>query len=104
MVTQQAETKTLTSVFIEAKQWLDKTYGNTYYSARISVNGEVVGYLPFQYGYGSQYEYEATKWLLANGYISERIEPLWRLRDNGVAVYSVISDGKKAEVKRFGTK
>jgi hypothetical protein len=90
------------SIFIEAREWYDKTGGNSYFSARISVDGELVGHLPLQYGYGSAYEYEATKWLLANGYISERIEPLWRLRESGVAVYSVKYPTTKFNAKRFG--
>lgn len=92
----------MNSVFIEAREWFDKTGGNSYFSARISVDGKIVGHLPFQYGYGSQYEYEATKWLLENGYLSERIEPLWQLRNSGVAVYSVKYSATMKETKRFG--
>jgi hypothetical protein len=90
------------SIFIEAREWFDKSGGNSYFSARISVDGEIVGYLPFQYGYESQYEYEATKWLLANGYITERIEPLWRLRESGVSVYKVKYPATKRDTVRFG--
>jgi hypothetical protein len=92
----------MNSVFIEAKQWVDKTYGNSYFSARVFVDGEEIGRLPFQYGYGSQYEYEATKLLLEKGFISERVSPLWTLRYQGVAVYSTIKDANKQQVKMFG--
>lgn len=90
------------SVFIEARQWVDKTYGNSYFSARISVDGQTVGYLPFQYGYETAYQYEAAKWLLENGYTTERVDPLWKLRENGVDVYTVRYDATKTETKRFG--
>lgn len=102
MVTQQAETKKPTSIFINAKQWRDKTYGNTYFAAEISIDGEIVGYLPFQYGYENAYQYEAIKWLYYNGYIPA-LAPLWSVINSGPAVYSVISDGKKGEVKAHGT-
>jgi len=90
------------SIFIEAREWFDKSGGNSYFAGRISIDGELVGYLPFQYGYGSAYEYEATKWLLDNGYISERIDPLWRLRESGVSVYSVKYESTKRDAVRFG--
>jgi hypothetical protein len=94
--------KEIKSLFIEARTWFDKTGGTSYFSARIEADGKLIGRLPFQYGYGNQYEYEATKWLLDNGYLSERIEPLWRLRDKGVAVYSVIYETNKRDAQRWG--
>ncbi len=102
MVTEQVKKGSLLSVFINAKQWRDKTYGNTYYSAQISVNGEIVGYLPFQYGYGNQFLYEADKWLYNNGY-TEDVGLIWSNAKSDCAVYSVIADGKKGEVKAHGT-
>ncbi len=102
MVTQQAETKTVTSIFINAKQWRDKIHGSTYFSAQISINGEIVGYLPFQYGYENAYQWEAIRWLYYNGYIPA-LAPLWSVVNSGPAVYSTIKDGKKAEVKAHGT-
>jgi hypothetical protein len=45
----------MNSVFIEAKEWFDKTYGNSYFAARIEVDGEEVARLPFQYGYESMF-------------------------------------------------
>ena len=92
----------LKSIFIEAREWFDKTYGNSYFSARISVNGEVVAYLPFQYGYESQYEYAAVKWLLENNYITERVSPLWSLKQKGVDVYTVKYASGYRDAKRFG--
>lgn len=90
------------SIFIEAREWFDKTGGNSYFSARISVDGELVGYLPLQYGYESAYEYEATKWLVANGYITERVAPLWQLKQDGVHVYTVKYPATKRDAVRFG--
>lgn len=44
---------------IQAKDWRDKTYGNSYFSARITLNfgmkNEKTIRLPFQYGYGGHY-------------------------------------------------
>jgi len=40
----------ITSVFLECRQWRDKTAGETYTSARLWINGRAVAYLPLQYG------------------------------------------------------
>jgi hypothetical protein len=55
------------SLFIECREWFDKVNGNTYFSARIWVDGGQVAILPFQYGYGDQFIYEAQKKLLELG-------------------------------------
>ena len=92
------------SVFVEARQWVDKTYGNSYFAGRIWVNGELVAKMPFQYGYESQYQYEAMKTLVDLGVAPADLanRPLWYLKDLGYAVYSTISEAKKADTKRFG--
>lgn len=59
------------SMFIECREWFDKVNGNSYFSARIWVNGGQVAILPFQYGYGDQFIYEAQKKLLELGYLSQ---------------------------------
>ena len=44
---------------VEAREWVDKINGNSYFAGDIYINNERVLEIPFQYGYGSQYEYEA---------------------------------------------
>lgn len=55
----------LHTIDITAKQWFDKVNGNSYFSAIATVNfgtPEAIEIkIPFQYGYGSQYEYTAFK-------------------------------------------
>jgi hypothetical protein len=46
------ETKTLAALTIIVREWFDKTYGNTYYSAAIFANGERVYTFPMSYGHG----------------------------------------------------
>jgi len=67
------------SLFVEARIWPDRINGNTYFSARIWVDGHIVATLPFQYGYGNQYLYEANEELVRLGYISSDFagRPLW---------------------------
>ena len=45
------------------KEWFDKVNGNSYFSSQIQAtkNPNKIIKLPFQYGYGSQSEYEIKK-------------------------------------------
>jgi hypothetical protein len=90
----------MNSVFIEAKEWVDKTYGNSYFSARIYVDGEEVGRLPFQYGYETMYEQKALEELNRLGLVSAR--RLWELKQAGIATYSAKIPANKQQVKMFG--
>lgn len=92
------------SIFIEAREWFDKTGGNSYFSARISIDGETVSYLPLQYGYESQYLTNAAHWLHLAGYITadEKARSLHLLKDRGVHFYSVKYPSTKRDAVRFG--
>jgi len=97
----ETETKTnLNSVFIEARLWFDKTYGNTYHSVRIEANGLTVGQVPMTYGYGQHYEQTALEYLKKIGLVSSDIRYLSELQRNGVIVYIAASNRKKAELHK----
>jgi hypothetical protein len=57
------------SVQISGLRWFDKTYGNTYHSVRVWFNGVEVAYMPFAYGYDSQYVQTAGEMLEKMGLI-----------------------------------
>lgn len=101
------EKKINRSLFIEGREWFDKTGGNSYFSARIWVDGEVVGVLPFQYGYGNVYEYEAQKWLLSEGYLPQEGKNYRSLytvaKELGLDYYAVKSYHKKADMFKATT-
>jgi hypothetical protein len=40
------------SLVVIARRWFDRTYGNSYYTARVVVDGETVATVPFDYGHG----------------------------------------------------
>jgi len=61
--------KKVRSITVIGRRWFDKTYGNTYHSASIMVNGECVHKIPFSYGYENQYEWNARMWLAENGFL-----------------------------------
>ena len=51
--------KQLKTIDIQAKEWRDKKYGNSYWSSEITLNfgesNEETYNIPFSYGYGEQY-------------------------------------------------
>lgn len=53
------------TIDITALEWFDKTNGNSYFAANITLNyglkTEKSIKIPFQYGYGDQFKYEAFK-------------------------------------------
>lgn len=80
------------TIDINAKQWFDKVNGNSYFSAIVTVNyglkNETSISLPFQYGYGDHYKYEAFKALGTANIIKDRqhhnngsAEQLWAYCD-----------------------
>jgi len=89
------------SLFIEGREWFDKVNGNSYFSARIWVDGGQVAILPFQYGYGDQYLYEAQNKLIELGYLPQesKNQSLYTVaRETGIDLYAVKSNTKKADM------
>ena len=89
------------SLFVEGREWFDKVNGNSYFFARLWVDGGQVAILPFQYGYGDQFLYEAQKKLLELGYISqeEKNASLWSIGKNaGFDFYSSKSETNKRDM------
>jgi hypothetical protein len=76
-------TKAISSMFVECREWFDKTYGNSYFSARVWINGKWKITLPFQYGYGDHFKSVAVRALVEEGFIPEQYEnrPLWIIAD-----------------------
>jgi hypothetical protein len=64
-----SNTEKITSIVLIAREWFDRTYGNSYFSCDILLNGNSVHKIEFEYGYGNHYEDVAFDWLMANGYL-----------------------------------
>ena len=84
----------LKSVDVICKEWFDRINGNSYFSARIILNGglenETVLTLPFKYGYGNHYEYEAVK--VVKKFLNiplEANESYWKFyKDNNIKYFN----------------
>jgi len=88
------------SLFIEGRLWFDKTYGNTYFSNRVWVDGKIAFTMGLEYGYDEQYSYRAIQELHKRGYIQgEKAPSVWELRDEmGIDFYKSATYGKKSEM------
>jgi len=100
------------TIDIQAKEWFDKVNGNSYFAALVTLNfgmpGEKQIKLPFQYGYGNQYEQETLAELqeqLILPYFDEgnHITLLWKwCKDNNVIYrHSKQTNCKKSELKNI---
>lgn len=97
------------TVDITTKFWFDKTCGNTYFASRIILNygmqDEKTIKLPFQYGSGSQPEFEAVKALKSANIISnESSTSLWRVCEGLKIILRSNQYSKclKRDVKEYG--
>jgi len=93
------------TIDINCLGWFDKVNGNSYFAGVVTVNygmpDAIEFKMPFQYGYGSQYEQEARDILVKEVLIDAGY--LYELKDKGIIVRGNIVRGcKKAELKRVG--
>ena len=107
------EANELKTIDINAKEWFDKMYGNSYFAANVTLNfgmsDQQSFVLPFQYGYGDHYIDMANQYMIKNSIISgERHEngsysALWRYcEDNKIALRANIqSNCKQRELKNM---
>lgn len=89
------------SIEIKAREWYDKRNGNSYFSADVIIDKKEVFKLPFQHGYGTQYEQEAKAVLTQHNRIScDYGQNLRRYcLDNNIDYYAEIKTNcKKSEL------
>jgi len=94
------------SIYVHGKTWFDKVNSNSYFSARVEIDGEEIARLPFQYGYGDQYLYETQRVLQEMGLLTlgERASlrsQLERVQGKPV-LYTVLEPALKRDVSGWG--
>lgn len=93
------------SIFIDVREWRDKMYGNTYYSAIVTVDGVWQFTTGMTYGYGDQAIYDSVKRLSALGLIPTLegvISPRYDLENLGIVLYTARRDVLKRELPKAG--
>lgn len=61
------------NIGVTGRRWRDKVNGNSYFSCRVSIpheNGWFCFNIPFQYGYGDQWQFETVKVLKSMGFFA----------------------------------
>ena len=95
------------TIDINSKEWRDKINGNSYFSGLVIIDfgmkSEEVFLMPYQYGYGSQYEQEAKAILTYANKISTQYETLYSYckRENIILRSNIIRGCKKRELKEI---
>lgn len=97
------------TIDVNAKEWFDRVNGNSYFAGSVTINfglpSAVTINMPFQYGYGDQYRYEAFETLVKKGFIkdAEEREVHWRYceRKNIIFRASIQTGCKKRDLMYF---
>jgi len=69
-------------IIVTGRKWFDRVNGNTYFSCYVQVpttSGFKSFNIPFQYGYGEQWQFEAVKVLKTMGFFLDDSRPRWEL-------------------------
>lgn len=59
----------ITSILVIGRRWFQKSYGNTYHTFEIHLNGTFLYRSDPVYGYGDQFEFNALDFLVSRGYL-----------------------------------
>lgn len=95
------------TIDINAKEWFDRINGNSYFSGLVIIDfgmkSEEIFLMPFQYGYGSEFEQEAKAILTYGNKISPQYETLYSYckRENIILRSNIIRGCKKRELKEI---
>lgn len=92
------KTSEIKTIEINARRWFQRSYGNTYFSGDIIVNGKHAGSINFAYGYGDHCVDQLFKLAQDNGVIPETSDRLWRFcSDNNITKIVNIIDVPRKE-------
>lgn len=98
------------SIFIECRMWYDKTWGNSYFSYRLWVDGQMITAESMSYGYENAYQLAAIERMIVLGYLPEitgagnqarqtRELPLYQVNHfYGVIIYTSQNYGLKKDL------
>jgi hypothetical protein len=92
--------KKIRSITIIGRRWFQRTYGNTYHSVKVYVDGDCVYSSGQVYGYDEAYIQTAWQWLRSNGYAPDAAEyehggceAIWQWAErNNVTLVREVSD------------
>ena len=106
------------TIDINVLTWFDSVNGNSYFAGEIILNyklaDDTILYMPYQYGYGSQFKFEALRMIhkhyatvnrypLRAPYRTLNVNALWQLEKYlGCIVRINTRRAKKAELRKVG--
>lgn len=91
------------SIFIESREWFDRSGGNSYFSNRVWIDGRVAFQTGLRYGYGEHYIWDAMHELVLRGLMPAEAESntISQIRiKTGIVIYTVQSRVAKRDLFR----
>lgn len=93
------------TIDIQAREWFDRTYGNSYFSAIVTINYQMENEsqikLDFQYGYGDHYRYEAIEAVKKQFPELSQLSD-WQMRQAGIVIrYNIHRGCLKRDVVNY---
>ena len=87
-----------------ACRWFDKVNGNSYFAGYVTINygqpDAIKINMPFQYGYGDSYQYDALSMLKEKGYTDARY--MQDLREQNIILrYNIQRGCKKRDLMQY---
>lgn len=87
------------SLHIEGRRWFRKSAGNTYHTARVFLDGDLVYTSPHTYGYDNCFLQTAIDWLKAQKIIPDSAEyGTYYLRETLGGTYSAIDVAREKDL------
>ena len=101
----KTQTQKPNKIIITAKEWFDRINGNSYFAAKIDLENKTL-LIPFAYGYGEAYLYEAIKLLIKENYLPTTVQNSRALKDycdnnEIVLFYGIQRNCLKRELKQL---
>lgn len=87
-------------ITIKTLEWFDRVNGNSYFSADVFLNTDLIMKLPFQYGYSGARQEVENRLAKHFGKSAERWEVRDLLRKNGIAICETKSKALKRELSK----
>ncbi len=97
--------KNIKSITVLGRRWFDKINGNTYCSAEVFFDGELVAEVPFEYGYGTYYLQASVAELKRKKLIKLREhESFWSYcKRKKIKLIDSVTDGLKRDLLKVRT-
>lgn len=90
----------MTTIIVTIKTWFQKSYGNTYYSAKVRQGDDIILSIPFAYGCEGHATQEVIKALKTAGHLPKvgPVADVWQMERQGALFVRHIEVSRKKDL------